>query len=297
MQGIIFDIQRLCVQDGPGIRTTVFFKGCPLSCLWCHNPESISTGPQLIFRAHKCMGCGACCGVCPSGAQRFDGSRRIDFDLCRLCRRCCAVCCYDALEILGKSMTVSQVLQSVQVDRPYFGATGGVTLSGGEPMAQFPFALALAGQLKVEGFHVAMETCGFASKAHFRQIAPFVDLFLFDYKATGVGEYLRLTGVGQAAILENLHLLGALGKEIILRCPMIPGCNDSRQHFEAIAELSRSVAGIREVHILPYHRVGETKRRQLGKAEVLPDITPPDAALRVQWLRTLRELGCEGKII
>ena len=297
MDGTIFDIQRLCVQDGPGIRTTVFFKGCPLRCLWCHNPESLSKRPQMIFRAHKCAMCGACQSVCEADAQRFGGVRRIDFEKCTLCGRCTSVCCYDAMELLGKRMSVDEVAQSVLIDRPYFGDDGGVTLSGGEPMAQFPFALALAKRFKQENVHVAMETSGYAQRAHFEDIAPHIELFLFDYKATGAALHEKLTGVNPSSILSNLYMLNDLGKHIILRCPMIPGLNDSRMHLQAIAALAQSLECVREVHILPYHRIGETKRTQLGGAQSLPEIAPPDAERTKQWIRILRELGCDAKLI
>ena len=164
-------------------------------------------------------------------------------------------------------------------------------------MAQFAFALALAKWLKAEGIHVAMETCGFAPMEQFDQIAPYVDLFLFDYKATGTENHKKLTGVEPSLILENLYRLSGLGKQIVLRCPMVPGVNDSHVHFRGIAKLAQSLAGIREVNILPYHRIGETKRKQMGGVESLPGVQAPDALLRERWMHILSDFGCEAKLV
>jgi pyruvate formate lyase activating enzyme len=194
-------------------------------------------------------------------------------------------------------MTAGEVVKAVELDRPYFADGGGATLSGGEPMAQADFATELARRLCDCGISVAMETCGFAAPEQFQRIAPYIDLFLFDYKATGSVLHKELTGVEPDVILRNLRLVNDMDKRIILRCPMIPGVNDSDAHLEAIADLANRLANIIEVHILPYHRIGEGKRVQLGEAPSLGGVEPPGAEVRRAWIETLRKLGCDAKLI
>ena len=294
---VLFDIQRFCLQDGPGIRTTVFFKGCPLRCQWCHNPESLRIAPQLTYRAHKCAHCGACADVCPVNAQRFEGgAHRYVPESCIHCGRCAEVCCYGALELLGRRWSLAELLAAMQPDMPYFATGGGVTLSGGEPMMQAAFATAFAKAIKQCGVHVAVETCGYAPPEAFEAIAPYVDLFLFDFKATGEETHRLLTGVSQEPILANLHLLNALQKPITLRCPLVPDVNDSPVHLAAIAETVQRYPAIRALELLPYHRMGETKRVQLGQAMSLPDVQPPTDERKQIWLTTLARLGCEARL-
>ena len=294
----VFDIQRFCLHDGPGIRTTVFFKGCPLRCLWCHNPESLVVKPQLLYRPHKCAHCGACALGCPTGAQRFEnGEHALDMRLCVQCGKCVCVCCYGALELPGRKYTLEELLDAMRPDQPHFDAGGGVTLSGGEPMMQAEFAIAFAKALKARGIHVAVETCGQGNPADFEAIAPYVDLFLFDYKATGLERHRELTGVDGARILQNLALLDTLKKPIVLRCPLVPGVNDSDEHLEAIAGLLGRYPSIVGLELLPYHRMGETKRLQLGQRESLPGVEPPGEEAKRRWMEKLSALGCQPKIV
>lgn len=296
--GTVYDIQRLCVQDGPGIRTTVFLKGCPLRCQWCHNPESLSAAPQFIVRGHKCALCGACVAACPNGVHRIEeGAHLTDFEKCTQCGECLKVCCYDALELAGRRMTTGEVADSVEVDRPYFAHGGGATLSGGEPLAQPQFATALARELAERGISVCLETCGHAPAQVVEGIAPHIDLFLYDYKATDSDTHKWLTGVSNERILENLALLDRLGRPVILRCPFVHGMNDSEAHLRGIAETAAKYSCIREVQLLPYHRIGETKRMQMGQQPSLPGVELPSPEVRRGWVDALAALGCEAKLV
>lgn len=296
-KGTIFDIQRLCLHDGPGIRTVVFFKGCPLRCIWCHNPESLSKQKDFIFRAHKCAGCRVCEKVCEYGVHRFIGNSHIvNFEKCVKCGKCIEVCCYEALSILGSEKTVQEIIDLIKTDIPYYSDDGGVTFSGGEPMFQPEFAIALAAAVKNEGINLCIETCGFAHSGHYEKIAPYVDLFLFDYKATDDDIHKKLTSVSNGLILKNLELLDSLNKRIILRCPLVPGINDSTSHFEGIARIAKTYKMICKVEIIPYHKLGETKRIQMGQPETLPDVSQASEALKQEWLKQLNSFGIDAAI-
>jgi pyruvate formate lyase activating enzyme len=245
MNGTIFNIQRFCTNDGPGIRTTVFLKGCPLACLWCHNPESQSAAPELLFYRDKCTGCGRCRGIT---------AKDTDF-----------LCYNEAKRICGKESSVEEVLEEVMKDKLFYdNSGGGMTLSGGEPLYQFDFAMALLREGKAKGLHTAMETCGFASAAQMEKIAPYVDLFLFDYKETDPALHKKFTGVDNAPILGNLRLLDRLGKDIVLRCPLIPAHNDRPDHLAGICALANELEHVIGVDIEPYHPLGESKYEALG---------------------------------
>lgn len=289
MTGTVFNIQKFCVNDGPGIRTTVFLKGCPLHCMWCHNPESNAIHPEIFYVERKCISCGCCVPSCPKGCHTITPEGHLfDRKNCIFCGQCATVCIAGALEQTGKTDSIRQVLDEVCKDKLFYdNSGGGLTVSGGEPMAQYAFTYELLKQAKARGLHTCMETCGFAPEAHFRQIAPLVDLFLFDYKETDSALHERFTGVSNERILENLRLLNRLGAQIILRCPIIPTLNDRTEHFAGIAETANRFENIRQIHIEPYHPLGQSKSQQLGKAYPLGHLTFPEEAQIQKWIDTI----------
>ena len=246
MNGTIFNIQRFCINDGPGIRTTVFLKGCPLKCIWCHNPESQAREPEIMFYKDKCTKCGSCVNVTVNDS---------DF-----------VCINDAKEICGKEISSDEVIKEVLKDEIFYqNSGGGITISGGEPFYQFDFSLELVKKAKENGLHTAIETCGFVKNSNLKKIAEFVDLFLYDYKETNSEKHKNFTGVDNTVIIDNLSFLNNINKDVILRCPIIKGCNDRREHFEGIAEIANRYKNILHIEIEPYHSLGEGKYSALGK--------------------------------
>lgn len=289
-RGIVFDIQKFSVNDGPGVRTTVFLKGCQMRCVWCHNPESMRPRPQLSFSADKCIGCGACATTCAH--HRFiDGVHQVDFAACDGCGKCVAGCPTQALKVYGEVMSAEQVVREVLKDKIYFDKSGGgITLSGGEALYQFPFALSLARLSKEAGLHVCLETNGASKSEHYRQIAPWVDLFLVDYKATGDRLHKSLTGLSRRLIEQNMALLEEIGAQMILRCPLIPGYNLSREHLLAISEIATRFSAIQHVEILPYHNFGARKAREIGEIYAV-DAQMPDEAQIEAWLAAISQNG------
>ena len=266
MKGCIFNIQRFSIHDGPGIRTNVFLKGCPLNCIWCHNPEGLSPAPQIKYSPEKCIGCGECTKVCePKGHKVENGMHTLEFSRCIACMKCTENCPSGAVERDGEEKSVEDIIATVLRDSSFYEKSGGgMTLSGGEPLYQPEFALELLKAAKAKGIHTALESCGMTSAENIKKVAPYVDLFLYDYKATGEEEHKRLTGASQRQILENLCLLEELNANVILRCPIIPDVNDNDTHYRGIAELANKHKNINEINIMPYHSLGNSKRRKLG---------------------------------
>lgn len=270
MTGTVFDIQHYCVHDGPGIRTDVFLKGCPLRCKWCANPESNEAQPQLMFIADRCTGCGACAAACTEGCIVIrDGKSATDRSRCIACGGCAAVCPTEARDISGKTMSVDEVLSEVRLDAFFYGKDGGVTLTGGECLMQADFAIELLRRCKEEGIGTAIETCGFVPFRVFERAAPYLDIVLYDVKHMDSAAHKFWTGVPNELILENLHHLSAqLHIPVIARTPLLPGVNDSVENIHAMGQfLSTQVPTLREVNLLPYHRLGESKWEQLEAAD------------------------------
>ena len=287
MTACIFNIQRFCVNDGPGIRTTVFIKGCPLKCLWCHNPESQNKNRELMYYEHRCVNCLRCIKSCPENCHvDMDGKHIFDRTRCALCFACTENLC-PALDIAGKEYTPKDLLKEILKDAPFFKQSGGgVTLSGGEPLFQPEFTLELLKLCRQNGIHTAMETCGFASEKTIRDIAPYTDLFLFDWKETNPEKHKEFTGADNSVILRNLEILQSLNAHIILRCPIIPGCNDTDEHFRGIAEIADRFSMIEHVEIEPCHAIGEGKYLSLGKQT--PSLSPPDDETVKGWIETIQ---------
>ena len=268
MNGTLFNLQRFSTSDGSGIRTVVFFKGCPLNCSWCHNPESKKSKTEIFYNATNCIGCGECAAACPNGQHRFEeNTHRYLRDDCVGCGACVTACPARGLEWCGKSYSVEQVISEVVKDRPFYEQSGGgVTLSGGEPLLQWDFCLALLQKAKEEGLHTAVETCGY-TKRDITQLHPLADQWLFDIKLLREEEHKRYTGVSNQRILHNLQALDALGAHIVLRCPVIPCINLNKAHFDALARLVNTLQNVKEIHLEPYHPLGVDKAARLGEIQ------------------------------
>jgi pyruvate formate lyase activating enzyme len=293
VSGTVFDISRYAIHDGPGIRTTVFFKGCPLSCWWCHNPESISREPQVSLRPGRCIQCGKCVEVCPNHAIALTGgAAATDPSLCRLCLECAKVCCADAREVVGRTATVDEVMAEIIKDTPFYDESGGgVTFSGGEPLLQPAFLLGLLDACGRLDIHRAVDTSGYADPELLHRVAEKTDLFLYDLKHMDPDVHKKYTGVGNELILANLQSLAATHAAIHVRLPLIPGVNDDQANVEKTAAFLRQLNHVERVDILPYHDVMNSKYRRFGRLYRLGRVPPPGTAQLEEVAGVLSSLG------
>ncbi len=291
MKGIVLNIQRFCTQDGPGIRSTVFLKGCNLRCQWCHNPESFQSALQLGYSAQKCVGCGGCAAVCPQGAHGISPEKKheIDFKKCTACGKCAEICPADALRVLGRSMEAEEVLAELRKDRKFYERSqGGVTFSGGEATVQMAFLLELLELCNREGFHTALETNGAFSPERAAILCQRVDLFLLDFKLGPVEAQKKWLGVSGLDLRPLLEYLLQKDKPVILRCPIIPGVNDTEEHFRQIRELRRDFPNIQQAEIMAYHDTGKGKWKEIGLEYQLEELKTVSAPQKESWERQIQ---------
>lgn len=328
--GTVFNIQKYSLHDGPGIRTTVFLKGCPLRCVWCHNPESQELRPEVVFFETRCVGCGSCIKVCPTGVagsllttlansrticdtttllgwskdipvpSASGGDPATSSGRCTACGLCVRACACGAREIVGRSMSADEVMSEVLRDRIFYDQSGGgVTFSGGEPMMQPEFLREMLLRCRAEGLRTTVDTSGFAAWDAFLAIVPLVDLFLYDVKLMDETRHRQYIGASNRLILDNLRrlapLASSLGETVLARVPLIPGINDDGRNIGSTGEFLRE-CGIRQVSVLPYHRMGIEKCRRLGREYSLPGIEPPSEEEVKRVVDTLAGYGLSVKV-
>ncbi len=291
--GLVFDIKKYSIHDGPGIRTTVFLKGCPLNCWWCHNPESQSPRMEMLLRDNRCIQCGACVEACPHDAiQWLDGEPVTDRAVCAQCGTCEATCYADARERVGREMTVEQVLAEIEHDVAFYDESGGgVTFSGGEPLLQHAFLLDLLRACKARDIHTTLDTSGCAAWATLDQVRPYVDLFLYDLKVMDDDRHREFTGVSNRSILSNLQALSARGHTVIIRVPVIPGINDDDETVRQIGAFAGALPHLQGVDLLPYHHIAVDKYLRLNKPYRLFETRQPTAERLTEIAQVLQSFN------
>jgi pyruvate formate lyase activating enzyme len=295
---MVFNVQRFSLHDGPGIRTTVFLKGCPLSCWWCANPESLSPRPELGFTPARCNECKKCIEVCPEGAVSLDRTLHIDRSRCNLCGKCLEVCYPEALTIFGREMEVEEVFELVKRDEVFYQSSGGgVTVSGGEPLMQPSFVFSLFKRCKEAGIDTCLDTSGYGSTEALRRILPVVDRVLFDIKHIDPAVHRKYTGKGNGLILRNARVVASSGVPMVCRIPLIPGVNDTRENIEGTINFLKELGSGIPVELLPYHRLGKPKYEALDKPYPMEGVEPPTRERVEEVKRIFESFGMRTAIV
>lgn len=281
MNAKVVEIKRFAVHDGDGIRTTVFLKGCPLKCVWCHNPESISFNTQIAYYENKCVSCGACIGVCTADAHKIiDGKHILERNLCMNCGKCESACMLEGLKKYGKEMSVDELIPILLEDKEFYETSGGgVTLSGGECLCHADFCAELLKKLKENGIHTAVDTCGLVPRLAFDKVMPYTDVFLYDVKAVDEDVHVKCTGQSNKVILENLKYIDDCGMKIEIRIPYVPGFNDNQ--VDKIGEFLSTLKNVAKVRVLAYHNYAGSKYESLNIENTLPKELPTDEELKL----------------
>lgn len=293
----VINIQKYSIHDGPGIRTTVFFKGCPLSCWWCHNPESHKKEHELMFYEDKCKGCGKCSKRCPQGAITLEhGLAKRDASLCSLCGRCAEFCVQQAFELVGQDLDVNELMKEILKDKAFYeNSNGGVSFSGGEPMLYADYLKEVLTKCKMHGIHVAMETSGCVAWSEYEKVVDGVDLFLYDIKHIDDELHKKYMGASNQTILANLQKLSDLGKEIIIRMPIIAGVNDDLETIDKIIAYLKTIR-FKQVDLLPYHKLGMNKYHNLARVYLLTGMEKPSDEVMQEIKKRFESAGMLSKI-
>ncbi|MEG0693867.1 MAG: glycyl-radical enzyme activating protein [Oscillospiraceae bacterium] len=293
MNSFVIDIQRCSIHDGPGIRTTVFLKGCPLRCKWCHNPESQSFQKELSFHSELCTNCGQCVFVCKTQAHKIANAiHSVDLKKCNQCGACTKVCKTKSLTLIGKEMSPQEVFNIVVKDKAFYAqGNGGLTISGGEALSHIDFCIELLKLCNAEGIHTCIETSGYAARGAIEKVSPYVDLFLFDFKVSDEQIAQEYIGGSLELIHHSFESIYNQGNQIILRCPIIPNVNDTIEHFHEIGEMTKNYPKLHSVELLPYHNFGVSKGNNIGK--VSEEFNLPTQEQKQEWIAFFESRGHE----